>query len=84
MLAQHEIEHPLVLGEPVLQRDAFGQHLDPFNGFSRQIVEFRLTREVAIDEHDRHLIAAAAARQRTQRVDEVIERVGSIGVQFRG
>ena len=82
MFAQDEVQDSLVLRKAVLQRDAFREHLDPIDGFPGQIVEFRLTREVAIDEYDRHLVAATAARQRAQSVNDIAEGVDTIRVQL--
>jgi hypothetical protein len=71
VLLEHDIEHPLILREAVLQGDRFRQHFDALDGGARQIGKFRNTRQVPVDEHDGCSIAAAAAGQGFKRIDQI-------------
>jgi hypothetical protein len=51
VLLEHDIEHPLILREAVLQGDRFGEHFDALDGIARQIREFSRARQVSVDEH---------------------------------
>jgi hypothetical protein len=58
VLAQHEVEDAAVFRKAVLQRHAFGEHLDPLDGFAGEVVELGLAREVTVDEYHGGLVAA--------------------------
>ena len=83
MFAEHDIDNALIFREAVLQGDRFGQHLDALDGVTGEVGEFHLARQVPIDEHDGHSIAAAAAGQEFKRIDQIAKCIRPVRLKFR-